>query len=124
MADDDSDIRVLTRFPKGADAETRRQFGVNLLGALNQLDIEPGERFIVAPEQPELSPPPQQERPDRDDTIAILLAILDYKKGLIDADEMQERVMLALREMIVPESAISSSEAAMMSLGNTGRYGT
>lgn len=122
MPDDDSDIRVLTRFPKGADAETRRQFGVNLLGALNQLDIEPGERFIVAPEQPEL--PEREERPDRDDTIAVLLAILDWRKGLISGDEMTDRVMLALREMIVPDAAISETEAAMMSLGNTGRYGT
>lgn len=115
------DIRKLTRFEEGASVEDRGEFGRKLLAALDELGIEPGDEFFVAD--------PDELETEEDDfkelrageSIAVLLAVFDFRRGMIDSDEMTERILHALKEIITGD--FDSKEHALMGLPHTGGLG-
>jgi hypothetical protein len=131
MADDEQDIRRITRFPKGADAHVKRTFAQTLVAALDELGVEPGRDFVVAAYQDELKPDePEVTQADveraenaahreRDsEAVEVLLAVYDYQRGLIDLEECVRRVRWALRK-VIGSSDMTIWEHASIGLGNT-----
>lgn len=130
MPDVDEDVRKVTRFPKGADDTAKRKFASDLIAALNQLGIDPGEDFIVAPLQESLRPEEaDEEKADelrREEHVAVLLALFDFKREMIDLDELIERVLYALRGIITGKEypCLSEKDHALMGLPHTGGLGS
>lgn len=124
---DQEGVRVLTRFPKGADQNVKREFALSLIAALDELGVDPGEAFAVTDAQAEL----EEETDDfkalaaeadalrKEETIGVLMAILDFKREMIDAEEMLDRVLYAVRGIIKGEDGLTHQEHAMLGLGNT-----
>lgn len=125
---DQEGVRVLTRFPKGADQNVKREFALNLIAALDELGVDPGEAFAVVEAQSELleeevdDPKALAAEADalrKEETIGVLMAILDFKREMIDAEEMLDRVLYAVRGIIKGEDGLTHQEHAMLGLGNT-----
>lgn len=119
---EEMDVRKLTRFEEGASVEGRREFGQKLLAALDELGIEPGDDFTVV-DPDELD---ELLEPDEDDfeelraseSVTVLLAVFDFRRGMIDADEMTERILGALKDIITGD--FDAKEHALMGLPHTG----
>lgn len=133
MADDEQDIRRITRFPKGADQNVRRTFAQTLVAALDELGVEPGRDFVVAAYQDELKPDePSFTESDianaREDAenaahrerdgeaVEVLFAVYDHQRGLIGLEECIQRVRWALSKVM---GDLTVGDHAAIGLGNT-----
>lgn len=117
-----TDTRKLTRFEEGASVEEKRKFGQDLLAALGELGIEPGDNFVVvdADEMDELLEPDEDDFEELrvEESTRVLLALFDFRRGTIDADELTERILAALSNVISTD--FDSKAHAFMGLPHTG----
>lgn len=115
-------VRKLTRFEEGASVEDRREFGQKLLTALDELNIYPGEEFFVADVDELETEEEDFEELRAGESVAVLLAVFDFRRGMIDADEMTGRVLHALKDIITGD--FDSKDHALMGLPHTGGLGS
>jgi hypothetical protein len=113
MADDEQDIRRVTRFPKGADAHVKRQFAQTLVAALDELGVEPGHDDVEAAEN-------KAHRERDEEAIEVLYAVYDHQRGMIDLEEAIARIRHALRKVL---TELDTDAHVAIGLGHTGQVG-
>jgi hypothetical protein len=96
---------TVTRFPKGADQNVKREFAKTLVKALDEMMVPPGVPFVVT--TPEYMEGIEREAEDarrdlhegilqREDAEAVATSVremvADYERGILDRAELFDRV--------------------------------
>lgn len=95
---------TVTRFEKDADQEARKQFAADLVAALDEADVQPGESFVVMLEEvheelvdrtDEAKREREEAEAERDDALTaadnLREMVDDFRLGLVDKDELIDR---------------------------------